>query len=58
MKKFIYGMEHTISFGKYKGMSISELCAKDPDYILWALREVSGFFVAEDVYKLCQENLR
>lgn len=43
MKKKRYTLRDRLPFGKYKGISIREILAKDASYIEWCKKNVKGF---------------
>lgn len=45
----IYEFQTTLSFGKYKGYTVKEILEDNPKYLLWAINNIEGFIVAEDV---------
>lgn len=44
-----------IQFGKYMGRVISEIIEEDPDYLLWANKNVYGFDLNEYIIERCFE---
>lgn len=45
-----YSKNSTITFGKYKGKTVSEVGKLDPKYLLWADKTLK-FFKLTDEYK-------
>ena len=54
MKEF--GLQDIISFGKYKGHTISYIAEMDYSYIDWAVGNVKDFRINQDVKDKCLEN--
>ena len=44
-------------FGKFKekGWTVQQIIDHDPNYIIWCLKEVAGFSIAQDVIDLCKQ---
>lgn len=48
-EKEIYGLEDKIPFGKFKGNTIREIVEFNSSYLDWALKNVQGFRLTDDV---------
>lgn len=46
---------YKLQFGKYMGREISEIIEEDPDYLLWANKNVYGFDLNEFIIEKCYE---
>ena len=50
----LLSLEDAMFLGKYKGLSISELISRDPNYVCWALKNIGKFKLddeAEAMYR-------
>ena len=56
-----YHLEDKLDFGKHKGLSIKEVLELNPDYIIWANKQIYWFRVDDSVlkraYEIANENL-
>lgn len=43
-----YDLYIRIDFGKHKGTLIQDIIQTDPDYLLWCLDNVDGFFLTKE----------
>lgn len=41
----IYDLDTELRFGKYKGHTVEDVLARDPEYLLWLLENVDRFEV-------------
>lgn len=51
------GEDRELSFGKYKGHSVSELISKAPSYLLWADANVPSFSLSKEERLECELNM-
>lgn len=45
----IYNLESTLSFGKFKGKTLSEILSIQPSYIKWCIMNLDHFVLPQDV---------
>ena len=45
-----------VHFGKYKGRAVSWVADNDPDYIVWACKNVDHFLCPKEIYLDCLKN--
>ncbi|MFK7843807.1 MAG: hypothetical protein AB8G77_00795 [Rhodothermales bacterium] len=38
-------------FGKYQGLSIEDIIARDPNYVAWALHNIGSFKLDTEAFK-------
>lgn len=51
-EKEIYGLNDKIPFGKFKGKTIEEITKMNSSYLDWALKNVQGFKLEDNVLNL------
>jgi uncharacterized protein (DUF3820 family) len=56
MRPRTYGLTDTLDFGKYKGQTVAAIAMENPDYLLWALREVERFHLSTEDQLTVQES--
>lgn len=44
-----YGADDEIRFGKYRGKTVQHVLEEEPDYLVWAVGNVRGFYLEEDI---------
>ncbi|MBK7390168.1 MAG: hypothetical protein IPI23_14175 [Bacteroidetes bacterium] len=44
----IYNLESTLSFGKFKGKTLSEILSIQPSYIKWCIINLDHFVLPQD----------
>lgn len=53
-----YTRGDALDFGKHKGSTVSDVLAKDPEYLNWCLDNVDYFKVDNDIYLDIREEAR
>lgn len=51
----IYRLDDRITFGKHKGKLVLTLIDEDPEYLIWAHKNVSFFKLEDSIYKSLKE---
>ncbi len=44
-------LESLMPFGKYQGLSIGDIIARDPNYVWWALHNIGSFNLDAEAFK-------
>lgn len=50
--------DRVLTFGKYKGTSVSDLISINPSYLIWADDNVSYFQLTEEERNLCEQRMK
>lgn len=51
-----YGLNDEFTFGKYKNWSIEDVIAEDPEYVVWAVRNIAWFDIDSDAVTAVSES--
>lgn len=49
MSVTVFKLDSTMTFGKYKGMTVAKVLDINPDYLVWATRTVPWFTLDDEV---------
>lgn len=44
-------LQSLMPFGKYQGLSIEDIIARDPNYVAWALHNIGSFNLDTEAFK-------
>ena len=49
-KRYIYGLNDQLTFGKHKGHTIRQLLQQQPDYLLWVVEDLKHFAMSDEAW--------
>ncbi len=53
-----YNLETVFSFGKYNGISLTQVLQIDPTYLNWCLSNLDHFYIAEEDQLIIESNCK
>lgn len=56
MKNKYYSLTSMLRFGKHKGACIQEIIQKDKQYIMWCVKNLTHFYIREEVINYIYKN--
>ena len=49
-----YSLETTLTFGKYADLTVEQVLKTNPQYLLWANKNIDGFMLSQDVISMIE----